>query len=477
MKMNRQKAILYAAALGMEGCWLYTLLALLNGQVAGGRLSDPMVLAVYPLAFAFNFMLGRWHWPRVLRWTLSWLAWAMVMLVIVKVQLAGGLAWSDTAWLLAVPRSIAEVIYTFRPELLILLVTAAMWWLGRRLSRLDVNFGLLLSEFQFGLAMLVAILFIASELHAATANPIPVAMTFFLFALIGISVAHALEGTSWLSGLYQGHWSGLLLVSIAVILALGLVISLIVTPDFLHTLAAAARWIWGLFWGLVDKILSLIAGLFPSSGPPELPPVPTLPPVEPEQEFHFALPVWLRSGLRLTWAIFMIGFLLFALWRISSNIFRWLRRRLAGTAGAEFESIPGAFRLDIFGLFRRLLRGLLALRLLFRPKRLAEAVPPEIGSVRQIYRQLLRWAAAAGYPRFIWQTPQEYCGTLVGLLPEAADDLHLVTQFYVRARYGARASTTDQMDKLSQAWHRVKQAGLKRTTNGHDKEVNSGERR
>lgn len=462
MNTNWQKAILYATALGTEGCWLYILLVLLNEQVAGGRLSAPGILAIYPLAFAFNFLLGRLRWPKVFRWSISWLAWAMAVLVIVKFQIAGGLAWSDTAWLLAVPRSIIEVLYIFKPELLVLLVTAVMWWLGRRLSRLNVNFSTLVSEFQFGLVMLIVIFFIAAQLNIGMANPVPVAMTFFLFALIGISVAHAMEGTSWLSGLYRGHWSGLLLVSIAAIFVLGLLISLILTPDFLHTLAAAIKWVWGLFWGLVEKIMSLIAGLFPESEPAELPPMPAIPPVEPEEGFRFALPDWLRSGLRLAWTVMMVGFLVFALWRISSNIFRWLRQRLAGTAGAEFESMPGAFRVDILSLLRRILRKLLGLKLPLRSKKGEGAVPPEINSVRQIYRQLLRWAASAGYPRYASQTPQEYCGTLVGLLPEVADDLHLVTQLYVRARYGALLSTPGQLDRLCQALNRVKQNGLKR---------------
>ena len=136
---------------------------------------------IYPLAFAFNFLLQRLRWPKVCLWSVSWLIWAMVMLVIVKTQLADSLAWSDTAWLLSVPRSMGEVIYTFKPELLILLITAVMWWLGRRLSRLNVSFGTLVSEFQFGLIMLILIFLIASQLKTGMGNPIPVALTFFLF--------------------------------------------------------------------------------------------------------------------------------------------------------------------------------------------------------------------------------------------------------------------------------------------------------
>ena len=90
-----------------------------------------------------------------------------------------------------------------------------IWWLGRRLARLVSTSAAMVSEFQFGLVMLVIIFFVASQLEAALDNPVPIVLAFFLFALLGISVAHALEGTSWLSGLYQGHWSGLLLISIS----------------------------------------------------------------------------------------------------------------------------------------------------------------------------------------------------------------------------------------------------------------------
>jgi hypothetical protein len=474
MKPNWQKTLLYITIIGMEGCWLYTLVALLNKQVAGGYLSVMGILLIYPLAFVFNFLLKRLRWPKVCFWSVSWLLWAMGMLVIVKIQLAGNLAWSDTAWLLSVPRSIAEVIYTFKPELLVFLITAVMWWLGRRLSRLNVTFGTLVSEFQFGLIMLVLIFFIASQLKTGMGNPVPVALTFFLFALIGISVAHALEGTSWLSGLYQGHWSGLLLASIGVILILGLLISLIVTPDFLHVVWDAIKWVWGLIWGLILKIMALLASLFPESEPAELPPMPDMPAAGSDEGFRLTMPEWLRSGLRFGWTVLMVGFVLFALWRISSDIFRWLRRKLAGMAGAEYEPLPGAFKADLLSLLKRIILKLLRLKLPFWLKKREGAFPPETTSVRQIYRQFLRWAASAGYPRYISQTPQEYCYTLVDLVPEAIEDIDMVTQQYVKARYGARLSTKNELNELSQAWRRVKQIRLKRATTErtHKKEVN-----
>jgi hypothetical protein len=474
MKLDWRQGILYVTTMGMEGCWLYALMALLNKQVADGRLSVPGVLVLYPVAFLFNLSLVRLRWPRACIQSVSWLGWVVGMLIMVKVQLFGDLPLSDSAWLLSIPRSITEVIYAFRPELLILLSTGVLWWLSWRLARRVCNFPTMVSEFQFGLVMLVLVFFVASQLGATLDNAVPVALSFFLFALVGISVAHALEGTSWLSGLYQGHWSGLLLVSISLILLLGLLVSAVVTPDLLQLLWAAIKWGWGLIWGLILKVLLFLASLFPEPEPAELPPMPTMPAMEPSEEFKlWTMPEWLRSGLRLALSILWIGIILFALWRISSDIFRWLRRKLASMAGAEFEPLPGAFKADFLGLLKRILFRLLGLKLSFRLKGEKGTFPPAVASVRQIYRQLLRWAATGGYPRHISQTPHEYCYTLVGLLPEAREDLDLVTQQYVRTRYGALLSTEDELNELSQAWNRIKQARLKKapTEPIYEKEV------
>jgi len=473
MKLDWHQGILYVTTIGMKGCWLYALIAMLNKHATDERLSVVGVLVLYPVAFIFNMFLARLRWPRVFNKAISWLAWVAGMLLMVKVQLFWDLPLSDPAWLLSVPRSIAEVIYTFRPELLILLSTGIIWWLSRQLASRAVNFAAMVTEFQFGLVMLILIFFIASGLEATPDNPVPIALAFFLFALLGISVAHALEGTSWLSGLYQGHWSGLLLVSIGVIFILGLLITWVVTPDLLQLFWAAIKWTWGLIWALIMEIIIFLASLFPTLEPAELPPAPSMPAMEPAEDFRlWTMPEGLRSGMRIGWSVLVIGAILVALWRISSDIFRWLRRRLASMAGAEFEPLPGAFRADLLNLLKRILFKLLGLKLPSWLRKKETASPP-VASVRQIYRQLLRWADAAGCSRHVSQTPHEYCYTLAGLVPEAGEDLDSITQHYVRARYGALLSTTNELDGLSQAWHRVKQTRLKKvaTERAHGKEI------
>ena len=61
--------------------------------------------------------------------------------------------------------------------------------------------------------------------------------------------------------------------------------------------------------------------------------------------------------------------MLLALWRISSSIFGWLRRRLSSMAGAEFEPMPGAFKTDFRNWLKRIVLRLLGIRLPFRSRK------------------------------------------------------------------------------------------------------------
>ena len=171
------------------------------------------------------------------------------------------------------------------------------------------------------------------------------------------------------------------------------------------------------------------------------------------------IPESVRSGIRLVWTILMVGFLLVFLWRVSSQIFNWLRHKLSTTSGAEIEPLRGAFRADILGLLKRILLKLLGFKLPLRRQRQPE--PHEITSVRHLYHRLLKWAAAQGQPRLVFQTPFEYLVALEELLPASRDTLHFITRHYVSARYGLSSPSAEELHQLKQSWHQVKQNRIK----------------
>ena len=103
MTLDWHQSTLRVIILGVEVCWLYAVIALLNEQTLDGRLSVLGLLLLFPLAFGFNKILSWVQWPKISLNMLSWLAWAVAMLLMVKIQLFGDLRLSDPEWLTALP--------------------------------------------------------------------------------------------------------------------------------------------------------------------------------------------------------------------------------------------------------------------------------------------------------------------------------------------------------------------------------------
>jgi hypothetical protein len=465
MKIDWRTGILYISAIGMEGCWLYALASFLNKQSAGEALSIFGLLIFYPLSFGFNRLLVRAPLHRVYIVIIGWMAWLLAMLFAVKLQLYPALPLSDLTWLLAVPIAFADILGTFRPELLILASTAVLWWLGQRMAYLELGFNALFGEFQFGLAILTGALLLAALLGIDIAHPVYITVFFFVFALTGVSVAHAMGGSSWLSGLYRGQWFGLLLVIISLVLILGLVISSLVSPELLQLALSALRWIWG----IIVQVIAFLVSLLPQPEPQPLPEMrggAPMPGGGGGETFSWSLPEVVRSGMRIGVGILFAGMVLIALWQVSSQIFAWLRRKLADMAGAEYEPVPNTFMEDVIEFFKSMIRKLSALGLIFEIRKRRQFVPPGASTVRQVYRQLLRWAADRGYKRHISQTPGEFSKTLATLLPDVRKELDFITGQYVRVRYGFSLPDSNELSQVNESWSRVKSKRIKRQRPG-----------
>jgi hypothetical protein len=152
----------------------------------------------------------------------------------------------------------------------------------------------------------------------------------------------------------------------------------------------------------------------------------------------------------------MLGMIVFALWRMSSDLVKWLRRKLTTTQGAEVESLSGGFKADLLALLEQIMAKLHRLRHIFHWRKSKKPLPQETASVRDIYRQFLRWTARKGCPMKPHQTPSEHLRTMEHLLPAAQDDLQFITQQYLHARYSPSPPGESVLNQLTQAWHRLK---------------------
>jgi hypothetical protein len=79
-------------------------------------------------------------------------------------------------------------------------------------------------------------------------------------------------------------------------------------------------------------------------------------------------------------------------------------------------------------------------------------------SIRRIYWQMCRAAAGAGYPRLATETPYEYLITLARVWPGQTADARLITQAYVRIRYGELPESEAEIKKIRAAWQRLEES-------------------
>jgi hypothetical protein len=463
MNQARQRDILFLAVAGAEACWIYIALLLLDVKAAEGTLPILWLLSFYPLAFVLAKAIRFLPLGKIRLFLLNWTLWFVWLLAFAKVHTSpfGDLLEPD--WPLSFLSGILQVSSLPSSQQLILVCSVLLWWLGARLSRLRLDFSTSLTEFQFGVAILLFLFFFETQWDLNLPGLVPITMAFFVFSFAGTAITHAREGGGWLSGPYRSRWMSLLIFTLLFILIGGMLIGALVKPDLLRLILSVLTTIWNFFWDILFRVVSFLANLFSSHEPMNLPAMPSMPPVPagpPEWTKLFRIPEWIRRASRFVMASIWVILILGALWSVSSQIIHWLRQRIESMNDVEVEPMSGAFLDDLLHLFKGLF--LLASRFFrflfrpFRPRRRIEAASPEISSIRTIYRRMMDWAASAGCPRNAAQTPHEYLHALAQWLPEAGQDLAFITNHYVFVRYGAYTPGRDTLDQVRMTWEKLR---------------------
>ncbi len=457
MRAGLLRGILTASILIMEASWLFLLVYLLNDRGTGGALNIPGLFLVFLLAFGANWPLSRYGWPRGLKVVLNIIIWGIVSLLVIKFQMYGAFTLGDVRWLQSLGEAVAGIFRGISPAVVALIGCAILWWSGQRLAYMKIEFSTSVREFQFGLLVVLPLLFVAAGLDVDLGYAVPAVLVFFSAALLTLSLAHAREN-HLAGGAFGGNWLGILLMCISTVLILGLIVGSIITPELLRMAAAGLIWLWS----ILVKGIAFIASLFPAPDMPApdtaVPDAAPALPQEPDYSKIFVLPEVVRNGLRYGWYLLMIGFLLVFLWRVSEQFFVWLRRSLAAASGAEFEPLHGAFGADIRALLGGVFAWFAGWRSRFR--RQVETEPREITSVRQLYRQLLRWGGRGGLPRVASHTADEYLAVLQERLPAYGSAAQYITEWYVVSRYGHVAPSAGEMEELKRSWQLLKQQRL-----------------
>ena len=473
MNQARQRDILILAIAGAEACWIYTALVLLDVKAVEGSLPILWLLSFYPLAFVLGKATRYLPWGKIPLVLLNWTLWFVWFLALAKYHTSPLGDLLEPAWPLSFLSGILQVSSLLSSQQLMLACSVLLWWLGGRLLHLRLDFSTSLTEFQFGVAILLILFFLESMWDLNLPGLVPITMAFFVFSFAGTAVTHAREGGGWLSGPYRSRWMSLLIFTLLFILIGGMLIGALVKPDLLRLVLSVLTMMWNFFWDILFRVVSFLANLFSSHEPMNLPAMPSMPPVPAEPPAWtklFQLPEWVRRVGSFVMVSIWVILILAALWSVSSQIIHWLRQRLESMNEVEVEPMSGAFLDDLLHLFKGLF--LLAsrfFRFLFQPfrhKRRIQAVSPEISSIRTIYRRMMAWAASAGCPRNVAQTPHEYLNALAQWLPEAGQDFAFITNHYVLVRYGDCLPSHGTLDQVKTTWEKLRHVKPIRATNG-----------
>ena len=462
--LSATRALVTAVVAGLELSWLF---ALLQTAVRGFKfeLWAPTLLALYAASFVVGFGLQRTrHSPFIFN-LVSWLVWPFatvgLLLLLLPPHSAPGANPTSTTFL---ARLFSGIAHSPAQAAFIVAAGGFLWWLGARLASRHLTYETVLSEFQVGLLLLAALIFIGYAAGLDQWSAASAAVVFVGIGLVGAAATRGERGGPQTGRLLfgrSGTWWGMLFLAVSIVLLLGLLVGLIFTPDLIHLLIRGIRGLWHLF----ERLLSAIASLFPSSNPEgELPPMPQVPGGENQPDSSWTIPEsWLRPS-RIAYGVFMAGLALALVWRLTSYFFAWVRRRTE-QGDVKIESLRSGFRLDLAKLLHRVIRWAKALAAFAAPRRTTGGAPTHVLLVRRIYVEMLRWGARSGFGRAPWQTPLEYQQMLGMALPQYQSEVILITQSFVRAQYGAETLNEEELDQLKACRRQLRRKARRRQGN------------
>lgn len=241
------------------------------------------------------------------------------------------------------------------------------------------------------------------------------------------------------------------------------------------TVGALLNWIFGLvhliFFGisyaliwLIGLLVALPALLMAWLGlrgdseapPPALPELPELPPPAASGE-----PPLLPSLIFWVCVLFLAGYAFWTVMQRHPATQQALASLRAGLVGRLFARLgwfwrraQGVSRQMTQALGARLRRPARAERSGWPALRLTKLAPRDL--VRYFYRSTLQRAMQRGLGRRANQTPYEYGAALAETLPDARDDIAVLTDTFVAAAYSPHEPTRADADRARLPWRRLR---------------------
>ena len=365
-------------------------------------------------------------------------------------------------------------------------------WRGLRLAQSTLEPGSVFRVIRLGIGVMLAVSVFRAATHTSSSNEITLLLLIPLFLVFAL-IAHAFAQTVFVRTTHRSGLQGsvflqeralfvIILSFGAILFLLSLLVGAVASPAFLAdaqgifapivflyngiatiiafvvTLAAAPFiWLLNVFhFRLKETYIQtsthqVICKKYPHA-------TQCLKQIAPPQNAPNAL---LLLSIKILLPIVIVLMLIL--------IVRALRRRRSVTLTRRVEEVHES--LWSWALFVTQVKAFLrALWLRLFPQSLQQtqeldaandgASEPTARSIREVYRAMLAWASAHGYPRKRDETPYEFRTRLGVRLPFTEPELSTVTEAYTAIRYGRAVPSEAEVAHVQQTWMQLQQKTL-----------------
>jgi hypothetical protein len=393
---------------------------------------------------------------------------AIVVTVYLDVGFTRAAIW-DWHWLQAIRDDIAGTM-------VVLFIAVFLWRWGILTGRTHQLYDVFSFAFTIGTLVFGVVFGVAFGTNIVSAYELALPLLAFFAIGLGSLALSSLQDARRFEGNRTGqqigvnrYWVATIVILIGILLAGGLVSTLLFAPEAFSGMLTFFAFIFdlamkGLFLLVlvVSFIIFSILGFFAQFLPPlqplkrdqniELPQgfeeqLKALPQKTPAQ-----LPAELHLVLEIGTGIIILGAILL--------VFAFAFRRFRYLEPEEGEEIrETVFSID---LLKQQLGDLFGRS----SAKKTQSVPPFVvldsddhrAKIRQIYQELLAWVNARGVSRPPGMTPNEFLVLLNRLLPSQSERFAVLNAIYIRARYSAASISTEDVREVTSAWESIVRA-------------------
>ena len=468
---NWRRELLCLGLAGMQCCWFYPWhLLVLGAKGQAARIPPLTALGMVLLALYVTRFLHQKQTPLLAQQAATILLALLSALAMLKFYVYPEIRLTSVLWLGQFIWEIGNIMQSVPTSLLVFASCLYLWWRGISIAQQDLGVDSVGFGFRLGIVAFLWFFLVRALFSAPDATGYAFLYFFLALPVVGLSRIEAISRSHvGIRTPFSASWMGILTVSAVAVSMLSIAVAnllslrnirwfLMLLRPLVNLIARLTYPLQVVLAWLLQLILSALIGFFARLFGTSEQDVTALEQLSeqlrqfqqlqstPNAPFILQLIKWVALGLVFIFIITLLGLSISRVQqtlqegRDAEHDSAWDRKEAAKDVKEAAEERWRRLREQLLERLGRL-RG--------------EAY--SLASIRKTYASLVKLATASGHPRHEAQTPFEYIATLQTAFPGCEADIQLITDSYVRAHYGERAFGPHYVQRVREAWLRIRE--------------------